>query len=393
MYSKIIDAYISAHTSGYQSKYCYHSCDRLDETTFKFHYYVRDPQLLQINIFLEIHLGKEVEVKVLENLHEQEQWALACDALNRIRGYTNRKTTIPPGQMEAFVGHPEIRASLSPQDMINVLNYIEYHQGKNPDSIYLFYKIFLPYLEKRLKAGKYREAMQACDLLFDEILYEVFWYGINVKYLDQEHLMHQAYIRAVFNLLHDHFETICEEVPELMVKLLVRTFQYWRFAFAIYSSLEKIAMDFPEATKKLFMRMDMEELKNKTSNAHLVFEILCAVLRQDETGYRKSVKEVLKLLMGDIISLANPEEQEQTGIVFLKQEGFDILLEIFDELQDSYIYSCFPISDIPEDLHPYIKKQLEDAMKHYAEMMTDDKKRMEALNQITNINTLLIENF
>ena len=55
MYSKIIDAYISSHESTYQAKYCYHSCDRVDEKTFKFHYYVRDVQLLQMNIFLEIY--------------------------------------------------------------------------------------------------------------------------------------------------------------------------------------------------------------------------------------------------------------------------------------------------------------------------------------------------
>lgn len=393
MYSKIIDAYISKHSSSYQPKYCYHSCDRLDEKTFKFHYYVRDSQLLQMNIFLEIHLGQEVEVTLMEDLHEQEQWALACDALNRIRGYTNRKTTIEPKNMEKFVENPEIRASLTPQDMINVLNYIEYHQSKNPDSVYLFYTIFIPYLEDRLKKGKYREAVLACDLLFDEILYEVFWFGINVKYLDQEHLMHQAYTRSVFNLLHDYFEPISKEASDLMVKVLTRTFEFWRFAFSIYSSLEGIALDYPVIFKELLSKMKIAEIGNQTSGAYLVFMTLCSVIDGDETLHRKSIKEVLKLLMGDIISLANPEEQEQTGIFFLKTEGFDLLLEIFDEIQDSYIYNCFPIKDIPEDLHPFIKKQLEEALKNNAEKMKSDALRMEALDQIANINTLLIENF
>lgn len=393
MYSKMIDAFIAAHSSSYQPKYCYHSCDRLDERTFKFHYYVRDPQLLQINIFLEIHLGDEVEVRLMEDLHEQEQWALACDALNRIRGYTNRKTTIDPKGMEKFIHHPEIRASLSPQDMINILNYIEYHQGKNPDSIYQFYTIFLPYLEKRFDDGKYKEAMQACDLLFDEILYEVFWYGINVKYLDQEHLMHQAYIRSVFSLLHKHFERVVEETPDLVLKLFTRSFEFWRFALSIYSSLENLAITYPAAMEQILSHMDLDQLDDKSQGARLILSTLYSVIQGNEVKHRQNVKEILKLLMGDIISLANPEEQEQTGMVFLKTEGFDVLLEIFDEIQDSYIYNCFPIEEIPEDLHPFIKKQLEEALKHYAQKMTDDKKRMEALNQITNINTLLIENF
>ena len=162
---------------------------------------------------------------------------------------------------------------------------------------------------------------------------------------------------------------------------------------SIYSSLENMVENYPEAMTELLEKMDIECLKNKTSGAYLVFATLLAVLRNDGIGYRQSVKEVLKLLMGDIISLANPEEQEQTGIVFLKIVGFDILLEIFDEAHDSYVYNCFAISDIPEDLHPYIQKQLEDALKYYASLMDDDKHRMIALSQITNISTLLMENF
>lgn len=393
MYSKIIDAYIAAHQSNYQPKYCYHSCDRLDETTFKFHYYVRDLALLQIDIFLEIRLGENIEVVLMEDLHEHEKEALACDALTRIRGYTNRKTTIHPQDIADFIEHPQIKASLVPQDMINILNYIEYHEGKNPDSIYLFYTIFLPYLEERLKKRKYKEVMQACDLLTDEILYEVYWYGENIKYLDQEHLMHQAYIRSILNLVEADFAHIYEEVPMLLVKLFKKTFEYWRFAFSIFSSLEKIVENYPEMMTQILSRMDMSCMDDKNSGSFLVFTTLLAVLNNDANGYRQSIKEVLKLLMGDIIAFANPEEQKQTGIIFLKIVGFDILLEIFDEILDSYVYNCFPMDEIPQDLHPFIKKQLEDALQYYANMMSDDKHRMEALSQITNINTLLIENF
>ena len=42
------------------------------------------------------------------------------------------------------------------------------------------------------------------DLLLDEILYEVMWVGINTKYLDQEHLMHQAYIRSIINMMNPY---------------------------------------------------------------------------------------------------------------------------------------------------------------------------------------------
>lgn len=393
MYSKIIDTYIKEHKTSFKASYCYHSCDRIDGQTFKFRYYVRDRQLLQMNIFLEIQLKEEVQVNVKEAVHEFEQWALAIDALERIRKYTNRKTTIAPRDIETFVNEKNIKTNTSPQDMINCLNYIMYHEGKNYDSIYTFYELFLPYLEIRLENKRYKEALTACNYLFEEILSEKVWQGFNIKYLDQEHFMHQAFIRSILNLIHKYFDEIEKEEFDLLMTFMLEIFHHWRLAFAMYSSLEKITVDYPEQVMRLLAAMYEQCHTLTLDGCCKVYDIMLALATMDDKAHRQSIIDVLELLMTDILSLANPEDQKQTGLIFLQMVGFDILMEIFDQTKDSYVYSCFDIADIPVDFHPYIQKQLQDALQYYAIMMKDSKKRMESIDQISNINTLLIEHF
>jgi len=393
MYSKIIDKYINEHKSNYQAKYVYHSCDRIDARTFKFHYYIRDRQLLQMNIFMEIHLGDEVEVSMREQLYEHEQWALACDALERIRTYTNRRTSIAVNDMESFIENKSIKSSLTPQDMINTLNYIMYHEGKNPDSIYSFYEIFIPYLQKRLSEKKYKEVLLSCNLLLDDILQETIWQGFNIKYLDQEHVLHHAYMHSVLSMIHEDFDLLETSEHDLLLDFMLKIFKHWRFALAIYSSLEKITRDYPNQMMRFLSEMNESCHELSLDGCCLVYDIIFAQATNDTVGHRHSIIEILKLLMTDILSLANPEDQKDTGLIFLKMTGFDLLLEIFEQTKDSYVYSCFSIEEIPEDFHPYIKRQLEEALKSYAPMIKNPKKRMEALDQIATINTLLIEHF
>ncbi len=391
MYSKIIDAYIRDHKSSYQPKYCYHSCDRLDERTYKFRYYIRDPQLIQMDIFLTLHLEDEVEVSMPEDLIDQEEWALACDALERVRGYTNRKTTLAPEDMDGFIASPEISDRLTVQDMINILNHLAYHQGKNPDSIYAFYAIYIPYLKDRLAQKRYQEVLQSVELLLNEILYEVYWYGINVRYLDQEHLMHQAYLRSIFHQFDLYFDDLISADEDALLGILDHVFSYWRCAFSIYTSLEKLAVDHPEQMRRLLSKMAVPNANMEGRGKYLCYSLLMSFLDHKDGAYKKAMKEIIKLLMNDIITLANPEEQRETGMVFLSEVGYDILLDIFEETKNSYIYQCFDIDKFPPDLKKRIRAQLEDAVKYYADMMSNENLRIAALDQISNINTLLME--
>ena len=393
MYSKIIDQYLKEHKSNYKAKYVYHSCDRLDQNTFKFHYYVRDRQLLEINIFMTICLGETLDISIKENIHEHEQWAIACDALEKIRSYTNRKTSISVDEIDAFIEKKEIKCNTSPQDMIYILNHIVYHHGKNPDSVYRFYKIFIAYLKKRMSEEKYKEVLLAVNYLLENILNETIWNAFNIKYLDQEYTMHFAYLSSVLNILNQDFSVLNLHDHDLLRSVIYKTIQYWRFAFTQYFPLEKIVERHPKIMLQLFEEMEQDDIESSSEGTQLVFNILYSLATNDEIIHRQNLRDLMKLLFSDISGLANPEEQKEIGLHFLMMTGFDLLLEIFEETKDCYVYLCYPPSLIPVDFHPYIEKQLKEALRYYIGFVKDDKRRIEAVDQIARINALLIEYF
>lgn len=393
MYSKIIDKYLSEHKSNYKPKYVYHSCDRIGQRTFKFHYYVRDRQLLQMNIFMTIHIGDEIEITIKEDIYDYEQWAIACDALERIRAYTNRKTTILVEDIPQIVETRSVKASYCPQDMIYILNYIMYHHQKNPDSVHMFYEIFIPYLHNRLKEQRYKEFILSIKYLFEAILSEMIWLSFNVKYLDQEYMMHSAYISSILNMVDNHFKVLYKQEKELLLDIFKQLFSYWRFAFSQYASIEKITIHYPKLMMDLLSSMDRVYNYSSLDGGSLVYDIVYALATNDEVSHRHSIIELLKLLLTDILSFANPEDQKNTGLHFLMMAGFDLLLEIFDQTKDAYVYQCFGISEIPVDFHPFIKKQLETALQYWANEMKLKGKQVDIIDQIMTINTLLIENF
>ena len=393
MYSKMIDKYIRDPRSNYKAKYVYHSCDRIDMRTFKFHYYVRDRQLLQMNIFLEISLQDEVIVTIREDIHEDEQWALACDALERIRAYTNRKTTLTVDQIPSVVENKIVKGAYSPQDIINIFNYIMYHEGKHPDSIYMFYESFIPYLEVCFENKDYKKVMTTLNWLFEDVLNETVWQTFNIKYLDQEHTSHRAYAATILKMIHEHFLEIYTSEKQLLCDYILKIFQHWRFAFASYASLEKMTMDYRLEMKKILNDLKDVCLYSTNEGTMLVYDIIEALVLNDEKKHRQSMIEIVKLLMDDILTFSNPEEQKETGLHFLMMVGFDLLLEIFDQTKDAYVYVCFKVDEIPVDFHPYIKKQLIATLYDYAKDMKNPSKRMHAYDQIASINRILIQYF
>lgn len=394
MNSRMIDRYIRDHQlDNYKPKYRYYSYDQIGEHKYKFHYYNRDNQLLQINVFLEIEITDDVYVAVCEDIYDQERNALTCDALKRIRKHEYNRKSLYYTKIPSFIKNPIITTDLTPQDMMNVYNYIKYHNHINENSIYEFYKIFIEYFKILLENGLYNRATLSFKCLLDEIIYEHVWIGMNIKYLDQEYLMHQAYIRALLSETSGYLEEFYQETPERVVHGFMVLFKCWRLAFSIYSSIEEMTK--LHGTTLFNIILDLKEVATKPENREmrLVMDMIWAKMNEDIPGYRHSVKTVLKYLMGDILSYTNPQEQHDIGMMFLKREGFDLLLEIFDETKDPYVYTCFKIKEIPEELHGRIKKQLVDAATYYSHLTTDDRYRLEAIAQLAQINTLMIEHF
>ena len=252
-----------------------------------------------MNIFMTIHIGDEVEITIKEDIYDYEQWAIACDALERIRAYTNRKTTILVEDIPQIVETRSVKGSYCPQDMSYILNYIMYHHQKNPDSVHMFYEIFIPYLQNRLKEQRYKEFLLSIKYLFEAILSEMIWLSFNVKYLDQEYMMHSAYISSILNMIDGHFKVLYKQVKDLLLDIFKQLFSYWRFAFSQYASIEKITIHYPKLMMDLLSSMDRVYNYSSLDGGSLVYDIVYALATNDEVSHRHSIIELLKLLLTD----------------------------------------------------------------------------------------------
>ena len=171
MNRKLIRDYIDNHKSTYHSKYKYHSSYQRTQNIYKFHYYMRDAQLQQINIYFEIMLGDKVSINFAENLHEYEQIALTIDALERLEGFIGQETKLDCDDIKGYINSHERSLDITNQDIINILNYLEYHYGKSQKTIDTFYEMYLPYASKLANEANYKELIQSVNMICDKILY------------------------------------------------------------------------------------------------------------------------------------------------------------------------------------------------------------------------------
>ena len=71
MIRECIHKYLEDHKSNYQGKYRCHSCVQTKKFEHKFHYYIRDIQFREINVFLTLdYYGPEIKTTFSVDLHE-----------------------------------------------------------------------------------------------------------------------------------------------------------------------------------------------------------------------------------------------------------------------------------------------------------------------------------
>lgn len=390
----LIRKYIDEHQSTYQSKYKYHSSFQKTKNIYKFHYYMRDAQLQQINIFFEIMLGDEISVKFAENLHEYEEIALTIEALKVLERYIGQPTKLNCEDIKGYIDSKERSLDLTNQDIVNILNYLEYHRGTSQKTIDLFYEIYLPYAEKLLNNYEYKDLIQSINMICDEILYEYFWPGINVNYMDQEYYLHLYYFRKMFELCIPHVELIYLKAKNEIQDLTVRLFEYDRFTFCMISVLDDVhcnqyivdAFFSTLSTKFKTIREDLE-------NGNLAYSYLYSFYINDKKMQKQVCEIIFENTVNDILTITNHDMQIALGNYLLKTGGYDILLDLLKKDHNSYIFSSFHIEDIPTCLHGQVKEELINALKYYAKLMDKPEYRLGSLEQIMNINRLLMEYF
>lgn len=394
MNRKWIQEYIEAHQSTYQSKYKYHSSYQKTENIYKFHYYMRDSQLQQINIFFEIKLGEDISVNFAENLHEYEQVALTLEALKVLERYIGQPTKLSCDQIKSYIASTNRDVDITSQDIVNILNYLEYHQGTSQKTIDLFYDIYLPYVQELITNHDYRELVQSINMICDEILYEHFWSGINVNYMDQEYYLHLYYFRKIFELCIPSLEMIFLRARDEIDKLTVRLFEYDRFTFCMISVLDDITCN-KYIVDAMFSTLGVrfKLISEDEEDGNLAYSYLYSFYTGNQEMQEQMREIIFTHVVNDILSVDNHDMQVALGNYLLKSGGYGVLMNMFKKDHNSYIFRCFTLDDMPRSMHKEVKVELLNALKYYADLMNDPTYRLGSLEQIMNINRLFMEYF
>jgi hypothetical protein len=143
--------------------------------------------------------------------------------------------------------------------------------------------------------------------------------------------------------------------------------------------------------KKIFVLYDVNDDHNKDAN--LVFSYLYYIFKNDVENYHGVVRNVFRIIMNNMMTLADSDLDLALGNALLKTEGYEVLIDVFHTDFNTFIFTCFPISSFPQEMRPRVKAELIGAIKFFAGRMENEKFRQSSFEQIVNINRLLLDNF
>ncbi len=388
-----IEAYIQEHETQYQGKYYHQRSFQKEPFVYKFHYYMRDIQLRQIDIYLEINYQDQLTYHLSEKLHHYEEEYIVVDALKRIRDHYSRPSILHSDTLKPFI-EGKIKTSVLIQDYIHILNYLKYHHGLNQKTIDQFYHLFMPYMDDLFEHQAYFSYMDCFLALMKEISYEYLWQGATANYLDSEYQFHLYYIRLILEKIYQHFDVMLKVAEETFIDILELIFQYPRLAFSLVTLLEEIIYSNARLSKEILKRLESRFEKNHTDqDTHLVYDYYYARYYGDDVLYHDVLLQLFRNVMNDILTLTNHDIAIAIGNVFLSIEGYDILIDLFEKDYNSYVFVSFPLETIPKSYYPRIRYELENAVRFYAARMKEPKFSLSSFEQVADINRLLMRNF
>ncbi len=391
MNTELMNEYILQNDSSYKSKYKYYSCFQKSENVYKFHYYTRDSQLTQINLFFEINVYDEITTHFTEDIHEYEKTALIISGLKRMLKY-NRPSNIVGKDVKKLLKKSPEELDLTSQDIVTILNYIEYHYGITQKSVDMFYDFYLPHFNYLLKKGKYKQLVEEINYIADEILYENFWTGSYEDYMDQQYYLHLYYFRKILDYCLNDINKIILSSRQGAISLLIHLFEYSRFTLCMLSVLDNVRID--ENLTNLIMKTLASSLnQDQDEDKLLPYLYVNSIYHHDTEKTKYYVKRIFRGIVDDIMRISNHDMQIALGTYFLKKEGYDILIDSFKEDYNVYLFTSFEIGDIPQEYYPEIKKELKNALYYYSDMMKNERFRLRALEQILHINRIILEYF
>lgn len=395
----VIQQYLDEHKSHYLGKYRYRCSYRISDTAMKFHYYMLDENFRNIDIYVELSYGDKVEAEFSENLNDQEKQFIIKDALVHIF-YKEKFTHILHYSLipKIVKEHHLIDTNMAPIDYIEILEYMKYHQGINKKTVDSFYEIYLPVMHDLIKTQKYDVYISSLILLLRNILYEYDWDGPNSKYRDTEYQYHLYYVRELIQEIVDHLDVFYKHAASYLFHLMHLLCQHTLFAFCIMSNLgslfnynEVVLKALSDNLKKHFILYDKEA--NNLNQCNLVYSYLFYSYLNKKEPFREVIKQVFRTIVDSILVYANHDLDLALGNTLLKNEGYDVLLDLFSSDYNTFIFTCFPISSFPTEMRTSVRNELVAAIRFFAGRMNNDKYKLSSFEQVLNINRLLLDNF
>lgn len=392
MARECIEKYLAEHTSKYIGKYRCHSSVQTKKFEHKFRYYILDSQFRDINVFLTIdYSGEEIIPTFSVELHEQEQEYIIKDALNKIIYDSHYKTILHCHIIAHFIETHQKETLLEPLDYRNILDYLEYHNGTNQETVDQFYSFLMPYLNRLIYNKNYKKFMDSITLLLDKILYEYEWDGTTAKYLDTQYQYHLYYFREIIRIVYANLDKFYKETKEQLLEAIWRLCKLQRFAFTIMTDFGSLVLSHYHITLDIF-----HYINKRAKDEHyqsIVLPYMEAIFNSDDEAFKDACKDVIRFVMNDMLTFANHDLQIAIGNSIVLDVGYQLLIDLFSQDYNTFVFVCFPISTFPEEYRCTIKKELEKAIRFYAARMEHDEYRLTSFEQVANINRLLMENY
>lgn len=394
----IMQKFIEDHKSQYVGKYRFHSGYRYGDYTFKNRYYMFDENFRQIDIFVEINCKDEIIYKFSEDLHDLEQEFIVKDALNIIIERYKHSNALHYSLYENLT-HSEVEQHLSfePMDYCDIYKYMKYTKGINQECVDDFYNLYIPTLKNFVTRGFYKKYIDSVYFLLENILYEYSWNGTTSRYLDTEYQYHLYYIREIIKMVYNNLDKFYNAVGEDIIKIIELLCLHDRFSLAIMTDFGNLVLshyyitsDIIKALEDKFVLLD-EEDQNK--HMSLSYMYIYYIFHSDYDQYYKVVLKILRVVISNMLAYANSDLDLALGNSFVKSDGYEILLDLFHQDYNTYIFNCYSIDLFPSELKMRIRNELVGAIQFFAARMENEKYKQSSFDQVLNINRLLMNNF
>jgi len=395
---QILQEFLEDHKTQYVGKYKFHSGYQIEECVFKGHYYMLDQNFRQIDIFVEIKVKGQVTYTFSEDLHELEKIYIVKDAIQRILNKLRYKSTLHYSLYESYVKtiSNELYV-LEPIDFCDILSYMKYHQGINQKTMDDYYKLFIPCLHTHIRLKNYKKFIDSMNLLLENVLYEYEWDGSNSKYLDTEYQYHLYYIREIIRLVYEHLDKFYKNVPDELFKAIHTLCLHTRFSFAIMTDFGSLVLSHVFITNAMINvlkeNLILTDKNQEQDHENLVFSYIYYIFHNDYDQYYAVILKVLRMVINNMLTFANHDLDLALGNSLLRTEGYQVLLDLFNEDYNTFIFTCFPIDTFPTEMRPKVRDKLITAIQYFAARMDNDNYRLSSFEQVKNINRLLMDNF